>query len=172
MRLGFIGLAVLSASLLSSCGGTRHATNVVGRGRTAVGREYVATAGPEGVIAPLLKLARGCPIFVSIQESEVYGTAVDCFKRSDNPDASITCTRGRLTVRSHTLAVTRYARLVLADGRKIVSRVIVVPARLGGPTGVYYQVLSGSSSVPSQLEELGERGRVTRKIPLPHVENC
>jgi hypothetical protein len=57
-------------------------------------------------------------------------------------------------------ASVRSARLVLADGRTIQSRVIRVPRRDGGPAGIYAQELRGSTSHAVSLVELNAGGGV------------
>ena len=88
------------------------------------------------------------------------------------PRASVGCEEGTLHVESTTLARTRRVRLLLSDGRTVLSRVTLVPRRYGGPAGVYFQALRGPSPYPVALSELDARGRLVRSVPLRAVRGC
>jgi hypothetical protein len=63
-------------------------------------------------------------------------------------------------------------RLLLSDGRSVSSRVVLVPASLGGPAAVYVQALRGPSPVPVSLMELDQRGRTIGVFRLRAVRGC
>ena len=75
----------------------------------------------------------------------------------------------QLTIEVQTLARTRYVRLNLSDGREITSHVAIVPAKLGGPAGFYYQVVHGPSPIPVSLTEVDAHGKVLRTVKLPRT---
>ena len=60
----------------------------------------------------------------------------------------------------------------LSDGRQITSRVAIVSAALGGPIGLYYQVVRGPSPIPVSLAELDAHGRTLRTHKLPRIVDC
>lgn len=63
-------------------------------------------------------------------------------------------------------------RLRLGDNRTITSKAIGVPRRLGGPAGLYYQVVRGPSPIPVSLMELDAHGKTLAVLKLPAVVEC
>jgi hypothetical protein len=99
---------------------------------------------------------------------------------------AVFCEAGIETIQTAVPASVRSARLVLADGRTIESRVVRVPRRDGDPAGIYAQEIRGSTSHAVSLVDLnaGEEVVLTVKLPryrcvkrrdesegLPTVEN-
>jgi hypothetical protein len=150
---------------------------VIGRGKTAAGGNFVATAERSSVSR------EGCDVFVTITEpsrpnlgllaipfSEGTGR---CLSRSHvDPEPAVHCNSGLLTVEASLLARTRSVRLRLSDGNTITSPAILVPARLGGPAGLYYQVVRGPSPIPVSLTELDAQGTTLAVLKLPAVVEC
>jgi len=137
---------------------------VIARGRTAAGERFVARAEPPSK-------SSGCELNVTIESGR--GSGGLCFSRRQRaPEPSVNCNEGRLTIQSFTRPATRRVRLLLSDGRTITSRPIVVPARLGGPAGLYYQVVRGPSPIPVSLTELDAHGHVLRVVRLPAIVEC
>jgi hypothetical protein len=95
-----------------------------------------------------------------------------CERRGRSANASVDCNEGRLTISSSTLPETTLVRLRLSNGHTIASAPIRVPKRLGGPIGIYYQVVRGPSPIPRLLTELGASGRVLRITHLPRIVEC
>jgi hypothetical protein len=56
--------------------------------------------------------------------------------------------------------------------KRIASRVAIVPARLRGPVGLYYQVVRGPSPIPVSLTEFDAHGGTLRVLKLPRVVEC
>jgi hypothetical protein len=142
---------------------------VVGRGRTAAGESFVARLERRPADAV-------CRFQITIESNSASGASlssgscVQRFPRRSEP--SVQCNAGRLTIESATLPATRRVRLLLSDGRTVTSAAIVVPRRLGGPAGVYYQVVRGPSPIPVSLTELDAQGRALRTAKLPAVVEC
>ncbi len=151
---------------------------VIGRGKTAAGGSFVATAERSSV-----SREGGCNVFVTITEPSrpapgllaipfIAGT-VRCLSRSHvDPEPAVHCNSGLLTVEASLLARTRSVRLLLSDGNTITSPAILVPARLGGPAGLYYQVVRGPSPIPVSLTELDAHGATLTVLKLPTVVEC
>ncbi len=149
---------------------------VVARGRTAAGGSFVARAERHS--------PRPCAVFVSISEPSLPergglleilngGGTARCLSRSHvHPEQAVHCNSGLLTVEADLLPATRSVRLLLSDNRTISSPAIRVPARLGGPAGLYYQVVRGPSPIPVSLTELDEQGRTVAMLKLPAVVEC
>ena len=95
-----------------------------------------------------------------------------CLSRSHPEPASVRCDEGLLTIEAQTPAQARKVRLTLSDGRKLTSRVALLPPRLGGPLGFYYQVVRGPKPVPVAITELDRHGRVLRRVKLPRTKRC
>jgi hypothetical protein len=69
-------------------------------------------------------------------------------------------------------ASVRTVRLRLSNGHTIDSRVIPVPARDGGPGGVYAFVVQSSMAFPVRLTELDAHGKALRTIELAKSRRC
>lgn len=147
---------------------------VVGKGRTAAGGRYevwVETKEQSGS-----QTESGCapqmPLHVrTVTNSQ--GGASGCYSRGEvTTPPFVNCDEGRLTIEAQTPAAVRSARLRMSDGRQITSRVAFVPARLGGPTGFYYQVVRGPSPIPVSLAELDAHGKVLRALKLHRFVGC
>ena len=152
---------------------------VIGRGKTAAGGSFVATAERSSRMSREL----ACNVFVTFTEPSRPAIGLDellsdegtgrCLSRSHvDPDPTVNCSSGLLTVEANLLAATRGVRLRLSDGNTITSPAILVPARLGGPVGLYYQVVRGPSPIPVSLTELDAQGATLAVLKLPAVVEC
>jgi hypothetical protein len=154
---------------------------VIARGRTAAGGSFVATAE----LLPHTLRRRHCTVEVSITEpSRPSGggfleflngnTPERCLSRSAHVAAaqSVHCNAGLLTVEADLPATVTSVRLRLGDNRTITSNAIRVPHRLGGPAGLYYQVVRGPSPIPVSLTELDAHGNTIAVLKLPAVVEC
>jgi hypothetical protein len=152
---------------------------VIGRGKTAAGGSFVARAEPPTHAQASL----GC-VFVTIEEPsrpqgkglfEIFSSeGIDrCLSRSHlEPEPAVHCNSGLLTVEANLLSKTRSVTLLLSDGDTITSPAILLPAHLGGPAGLYYQVVRGPSPIPVSLTELDAEGRTLTVLKLPAVVEC
>ena len=153
----------------------------IGHGATAVGGKYTIWLEPKPGSSPQ---APGCRLSMEVFETEaenssetreIDGTRVNevCLSRSHPRALRAQCRdRGLLTIEAQTLPSARSVRLNLSDGRQIASRVAIVPAKLGGPAGFYYQVVRGPSPVPVSLTEVDVHGRALRTVKLPGTAAC
>jgi hypothetical protein len=149
---------------------------VIARGKTAAGGSFVAKAERSSL---------GCDVFVSITEpsrpslglletlsGEGTGTG-RCLSRSHvTVEPAVHCASGLLTIEANLLAKTRSVRLLLSDGQTITSPAIRVPARLGGPAGLYYQAVRGPIPIPVSLTELDASGATVAVLKLAPVVEC
>jgi hypothetical protein len=152
---------------------------VIGRGKTAAGGSFKATAerssdvsrdGRCGVFVTITEPSRRATGLLGILSGEGTGR---CLSRSHvDPEPAVHCNSGLLTVEASLLARTRRVRLRLSDGKTITSPAILVPARLGGPAGLYYQVVRGPSPIPLSLTELDAQGATLAVLKLPAVVEC
>lgn len=153
----------------------------IGHGATAVGGKYTIWLEPKPGSSPQ---ASGCRLSMEVFETEaentletreIDGTRVNevCLSRSHPRAIRAQCRdRGLLTIEAQTLPSARSVRLNLSDGRQITSRVAIVPAKLGGPAGFYYQVVRGPSPIPVSLTEVDAHGKALRTVKLPGTAEC
>jgi hypothetical protein len=84
----------------------------------------------------------------------------------------VQCNSGLLTVEANLLPATRSVRLLLSNQHTLTSPAVRVPSRLGGPAGIYYQVVRGPSPIPISLTELDAHGNTLTVLKLPPVVEC
>jgi hypothetical protein len=163
---------------------------VIDRGITAAGGRFFVRAERARSFKPITRRLRravrraACTTEVTIEEpsrpdsggllSLFSGGGTDrCLSRYHvTPEQKVTCNAGLLTVEANLLPAARSVRLLLSDKRTITSRAIRVPARLGGPAGLYYQVVRGPSPIPVSLTELDANGNHLTVLKLPAVVEC
>ncbi len=155
---------------------------VVGNGRTAAGGRFVVRARPPLHLPGRTLRRNGCTVDVTIEEPRSNGGGFlniftvgtgRCLSRSHvDPEQRVSCNSGLLTVEASLRPVTRSVRLLLSDNHTITSPAIRVPARLGGPAGLYYQVVRGPSPIPVSLTELDAHGRALAVLKLRPVVEC
>jgi hypothetical protein len=80
---------------------------------------------------------------------------------------AVFCESGIETIQTAVPASVRSARLVLADGQTIHSRVTRIPRRRGGPAGIYAEEIRGSTSHAVSLLELNAGGGIVLTLKLP-----
>jgi hypothetical protein len=153
---------------------------VIARGKTAAGGKFVVRA--EG--RSRRPDAIGCSAFITIEEpsrpqEDLFeslrsgGGTGRCVSRSHvEPEPAVHCSSGLLTVEADLLPATRSVRLLLSNQRTVTSPAVRVPTRLGGPAGVYYQVVRGPSPIPVSLTELDAQGNTLTVLKLPAVVEC
>jgi hypothetical protein len=177
--------------MLGACGSSH------GSGQTARQPQHASTTSARAVIIGSGTAAAGQHLSVTVERSSnsadsecsVYvavsvgytnrgsesstGATNECLSPSHyRPEQSVNCAAGLLTIQAHTLPQAHMVRLVMSDGREIASPAWTVPANLGGPIGVYYQVVRGPSPIPVSLRELDSQGRTIGVLKLPPVVEC
>jgi hypothetical protein len=154
----------------------------IGHGTTAAGGSYAVWIEPRhhgGLV-----IGGNCKFNVTVEETEGSdgsgaieilwsGSSGACLPDSHPQPPSVQCQgEGHIAIEAQTPPGVRTVRLQLSDGRRIASHVALVPAKLGGPVGFYYQVVKGPSPTPVSLTELDAHGRVLRVVELAHVAKC
>jgi hypothetical protein len=146
---------------------------VLGRGRTAAGTNFEVSSGTSG----FLGVANSCHRSATV----AYGQPGDspevlivggpnnpiCLSPPHERHPALFCEVGIETIQTAVPASVRSARLVLADGRTIESRVYHLPPRDGDPAGIYAQEIRGSSSHAVSLVELNGSDEVVLTLDLP-----
>jgi hypothetical protein len=154
---------------------------LVARGKTAAGGRFVVRAQRQ-------RHTRRAPAFACTAEITIEepsrptagllellsgeGTGRCPSRLHIEPEPTVHCDAGLLTVEANLLPAARSVRLLLSNQRTITSPAILVPARLGGPVGLYYQVVRGPSPIPVSLTELGAQGETLAVVKLAPVVEC
>jgi hypothetical protein len=128
-------------------------SEILARGTTAAGTSYTVAAekGSEQFCRARIEIAEHAP--------DGQFESASCFTGSSAEELSMTCPGDRVAIEAIVPAVTRKIRLRLADDRTLTSRVTRIPARDGGPLGVYFQAVLASEPWPVSLIELDAHGR-------------
>jgi hypothetical protein len=178
-----LGLLSQAESEMQMHEGRPNGSVQIGHGRTAAGSNYTVWFEPKQSSAGSQRVH--CQISVGIYETQASskssgvisigsGSSETCLSRSHPEAPSVQCRgdEGLLTIEAQTLPSARSVRLHLSDGRQITSPVAVLPAKLGGPAGFYYQVVRGPSPVPVSLTEADAHGKALRTVKLPRTAKC
>jgi hypothetical protein len=151
----------------------------IGAGRTAAGTSYTVSLERTKGGGP------GCKARVQIRPPEsaasgAFGKILEilgsesllCLSGGAATVPQVQCSEGLIEIRARLLSATRTVILHLSDGRRIASRPVRVPARLGGPAAIYYQAVRGPSPFPVSLTERDARGHTLRVLKLRRIVGC
>jgi hypothetical protein len=148
----------------------------VGHGRTAAGTRFEVSTGRASGILGILAGGSSCHRSATVAYTRPGAPEVLMIGGPNNPiclsspryrQPEVFCEAGLETFQTAVPASVRSARLVLADGRTIESRVVRVKPRDGGPAGIYAQQIRGSSSHAVSLVELDAGAEVVLTLRLP-----
>jgi hypothetical protein len=144
----------------------------VGHGSTAAGTNFEVSTESRGALGA----SRTCHRSATVAYSRPGAPEVLILGGPNNPiclapphyhHPAVFCESGIETIQTAVPASVRSARLVLADGQTIHSRVVRIPRRHGGPAGIYTQEIRGSTSHAVSLVELNAGGDVVLTLKLP-----
>jgi hypothetical protein len=154
-------------------------TTRLGSGRTAAGTRYMVS------LERTKGGGHGCKAQVQIRPPEsgmsgafgqilltIGSEPVLCLSGSGSAAPLVQCSEGLIEVRARLLPAARTVVLRLSDGRQVVSRAVLIPARLGGPAAIYYQALRGPSPIPVSLIERDAQGHTLRVVNLQRIVGC
>jgi hypothetical protein len=169
-KLAIVCIVAMAMIVCSACGSQTaakagHAVRpaVIGRGRTAAGTTFVATAQP----------VEDCPTNIDIREDGKIGQLSLCYSRFQSPpEATAICLLGSVVIHMRVSEATHSVRLTMSDGNTVTSSVMVVSQRLGGPATLYYQVVRGAAAIPTALTELDRRNQPLSTVRVPKVIGC
>lgn len=143
----------------------RQLAPVIGKGRTSAGTTFV--------IRPIVgKSSRGsCRHEVEIEVHEGKGGSGGgvCLSAGAHSHPSGSCSGSVETVELATPPAVRQVRVRFRDGRIATVSVVQVPAKDGGPAGVFINAFRGYNAHPVSLQELSRDGRVLRTVSLSRV---
>jgi hypothetical protein len=144
---------------------------VVGHGRTAAGTRFQVSSESGGLFN-----GPGCHRSASVYytrpgvpEALIQGVPNNpiCLSSPQYRRPALFCEVGIETIQTAVPASVGSVRLVLADGRRIESRVTRISRRDGGPTGIYAQEIRGGTSHAVSLVELNAGKSVVLTVALP-----
>lgn len=152
---------------------------VLGHGRTATGERYSVTAVERSGSPVNAGHLKECGVNVEIETRRGSGISLTsgsgvggCASSRSQPETSVDCNEGVLTIHASTLPRTRGVILRLSNGRTIASHPVLLPRGRGGPGGIYYQAVRGPSPIPVSLTELDAHGHTLRREKLARVVEC
>jgi hypothetical protein len=137
----------------------------VGGGKTAVGSKYTVWVEPHSD-----SHEPGCRVSVTLVDAHYTDSGVCLSGARIQRFPNVECGSGTFTTEALVAPDTRLVRLRLSNGKQISSRPVIVPASLGGPAALYYQVTHGPTPIPESLTEIGAHGKKLRTVKLPHTE--
>ncbi|MGA7704025.1 MAG: hypothetical protein WB998_03915 [Solirubrobacteraceae bacterium] len=143
----------------------------VGHGHTAAGTRFQVSTG-SGLPGAVGSCRRSAAVFYTrpgAPEVLIEGGPNNpiCLSPPRYRHPEVFCEAGIETIQTAVPASVRSAKLQLADGRTIESRVVRVPRRDGGPAGIYAQEIRGSTSHAVSLVELNAGGGVVLTVGPP-----
>jgi hypothetical protein len=137
----------------------------LGGGKTAVGGKYTVWLEP-----PSERHDPGCRTSVTVIDPTHTSSDICLSGAHAQSDPNVECESRSFTTRALLAPATRLVRMRLSNGKQISSRPVIVPARLGGPIALYYQVTRGPTPVPVSLTEIAAHGKTLRTLKLPRAE--
>jgi hypothetical protein len=142
----------------------------LGHGRTAAGTRFEVSAG-SGLLGGLdcHRAAAVAYTRPGAPELLIEGGPNNpiCLSAPRYRHPALFCEMGIETIQTAVPASVRSVRLLLADGRRIQSRVVEVSRRDGGPDGIYAQQIGASTSHAVSVAELNADGDVVVTLKLP-----
>jgi hypothetical protein len=143
----------------------------LGHGRTAAGTRFEISSGGSSLLS-----FRSCHRSAAISYSRPGAPEILIMGGPNNPiclspphyrHPAHFCEAGIETIQTAVPPSVRTVKLQLADGQTIESRVIHLPRRHGGPTGIYAQEIAGSTSHAISLIELNASHNIVLTLELP-----
>ena len=162
------GPELLAALGLTGAGST--SGKLIGEGHTAIGTSFTISTEPEHETEGKSSFGPQCRLPIETREGDT--TMSGCIETGKVGIPEIDCEQGLLPITLVTPADAQSVRLLLSDGRQIVSPVIAIPASLGGPLGYYRQVVRGPSPIPVSLTELDAEGKPLAVVKLRRLVEC
>jgi hypothetical protein len=138
---------------------------VIGKGRTSAGTTFVirASVGKGS--------QRSCmhEVDIDVHEGNSGSGSGVCLNQGARSQPSGSCSGPVETVELATPPDVRRARMRFSDGRTLTVAVVQVPAKDGGPAGVFIDAFRGYNPYPVSVQELSRDGRVLRTVSLRRV---
>lgn len=139
----------------------RHAP-VIAKGHRHAGTTFVLRARTPGISEGFCRHE----IEVEVSEHDSSSSEGLCLDKRAHPKPSISCSISVETIQFATPPDVWRARVRLSDGRNVRVPIVRVPAKYGGPAGVFIDAIAGHNSYPVSVQELSRDGQVLRTIKL------
>jgi hypothetical protein len=138
---------------------------VIGKGRTSAGTAFVIRASVR------TSSSGSCRHEVSVEFRQGNGGSSGgvCLSEGAHSRPSGSCSGSVGTVELATPPGVRRVRVRFSDGRTVMVSVVQVPAKDGGPAGVFLDAFRGYSPYPVSVQELSRDGKVLRTVGLRRV---
>jgi len=139
----------------------QHLAPVIAKGRTNAGTTFV-------IRASVHKGSPACRHEVDVEVRERLGGSGSgvCLSEHVRTHPSSSCSGPVETVQFATPPDVHRARVRFSNGRTVTVSIVEVPARDGGPAGVFIDAFRGYQPYPISVQELGRDGRVLRTVGL------
>jgi hypothetical protein len=137
---------------------------VIGKGRTAAGTTFVVRS-----VGRSFSSSCRHEVEVEVRERRSESSGGVCLSQGARPHPSSSCSGSLETVELATPPDVRRARVRLSDGRTVTVSVVQVPAKDGGPAGVFIDAFHGYSPYPASMQELSRDGKLLRTVNLSRV---
>jgi hypothetical protein len=139
----------------------QHLALVIARGRTNAGTKFV-------IRASVHKGSPACRHEVDVEVRERFSSSGSgvCLGERVRTHPSSSCSGPVETVQFATPPGVRRARVRFSNGRTVAVSIVEVPARDGGPAGVFIDAFRGYQPYPISVQELNRDGRVLRTVGL------
>ena len=138
---------------------------MIDKGRTSAGTTFVIRTsvgkGPQG------SCKRG--VAVEVREGSGGSTGGVCLGEGARSHAFSSCSGPVETIEFATPPDVRQARVRFSDDRTVTIAVVQIPAKDGGPAGVFIDAFRGYDPYPASLQELSRDGSVLRTVNLRRV---
>lgn len=137
---------------------------VIAKGRTGVGSTFV-------VRRSVGKRSGGCrhEVEVEIHERRSGSSSGLCISEGIHSHPSSMCSESTGIVELATSPDIHQVRVHLSDDRTLIVPILYIPAKDGGPAGVFIRAYDVHAPYPVSLQELNANGRVLRTVNLKSV---
>lgn len=135
---------------------------VIAKGRTAAGTTFVIRRSVDRPRSGECKHE----VQVESQEGNRSESGGVCLREGAYSHASVECSGSVESVKFATPPNVSRARVRFSDRRTVTVSVIEIPAKDGGPAGVFIDAFRGYNPYPASLQELGRDGRVLHTVYL------
>lgn len=134
----------------------------IAKGRTRAGTTFLIRASPSR------KSSGSCRHEVDVEVREGNGRSISgvCLDERGRPHPSGSCSGSLETIQLATPPEVRQARVRFSNGRTITVSVVQIPAKDGGPAGLFIDAFRGYKPYPVSLQELSSNGSVLRTVGL------
>lgn len=140
---------------------------VIAKGRTHAGTTFVIRPGAHE------RPEDSCKYEVQVEVDQPEGSNLSsindsglCLGKLSHPNPSSSCSRSVETIQFATPPDVSRALIRLSNGKTVTTAIVHIPAKYGGPAGVFINAFATHNSYPVVAQELSRDGQVLRTINL------